>query len=49
MSTRKDKVMVVRMTPEEFLRLKAFAESKDVSMAQILREYIKKLPKVRDG
>ncbi|WP_339374156.1 hypothetical protein [Picosynechococcus sp. PCC 11901] len=26
-------------------RLKAFASSKDVSMAQIIREYIRRLPK----
>ena len=35
------------LTDEEFEKLKAYAASKDVSMAHILREYIKRLPNLK--
>lgn len=41
---KKDKVLLVRMTEEEHTRLANYASSKDVSMAKVLRDYIKRLP-----
>lgn len=46
MSIKKDKILMVRMTQAEYNRLRCFAEHKDTSMAEILRTYVKKLPKV---
>ncbi|NJK48424.1 ribbon-helix-helix protein, CopG family [Candidatus Gracilibacteria bacterium] len=41
----KDEVLKIRLSSEDLERLKAYAKQKDVSMAQVLREYIKRLPK----
>jgi hypothetical protein len=37
--------LLLRLSDEEFERLKDYAESKQVSPAQVLRDYIKRLPK----
>jgi hypothetical protein len=43
-------VFNLRLSDEEFQRLKDYAESKQVSPAEILRDYIKRLPKTKaDG
>ncbi|MBW4486680.1 MAG: ribbon-helix-helix protein, CopG family [Trichocoleus desertorum ATA4-8-CV12] len=44
----KEKRLEIRLNDEDFARLEAYAKGKDVSMAQILREYIKRLPKPVD-
>lgn len=41
----KEKRLQIRLSDEDFARLEAYARQKDVSMAQILRDYIKRLPK----
>jgi hypothetical protein len=40
----KDKVLMVRMTQEEHEKLEAYAKFKDISMAKVVRDYVKKLP-----
>ena len=40
----KEKRMQIRMSDEDYARLEHFARQKDVSMAQVLRDYIKRLP-----
>ena len=39
--------IVVRITPEEKAKIVRFAESKGQSESQIIREYIRRLPSVR--
>jgi predicted DNA-binding protein len=41
----KEKRLQFRLSEEDFARLEAYAKKKDVSMAQVLREYVKHLPK----
>jgi predicted DNA-binding protein len=41
----KEKRLQIRMSEEDYAKLEAYAKQKDVSMAQVLREYIKRLPK----
>jgi hypothetical protein len=41
------KRLEVRLSDEEFMRLKAYAKQKDVSMAKVLRGYIKRLPEAQ--
>jgi predicted DNA-binding protein len=41
----KEKRLEIRLSDDDFARLEAYANHKDVSMAQVLREYIKRLPK----
>jgi hypothetical protein len=43
---QKEKRLEIRMSDDDFARLRAYADCKDISMAQVLREYIKKLPAV---
>jgi hypothetical protein len=38
-------VFKVRLSDEELQKLEAYAESKQVSSAEVLRDYIKRLPK----
>ncbi|NJR60867.1 MAG: DNA-binding protein [Cyanobacteria bacterium CRU_2_1] len=43
-------VFNLRLSDEEFQRLKDYAASKQVSPAEVLRDYIKRLPrKLEDG
>jgi hypothetical protein len=42
-------VFNLRLSDAEFQRLKDYAESKEVSPAEILRDYIKRLPRKTDG
>jgi predicted DNA-binding protein len=44
MTMAKEKRLQIRLSNEDFAKLDAYAKQKDVSMAQILREYIKRLP-----
>ncbi|MBN3869270.1 MULTISPECIES: hypothetical protein [unclassified Nostoc] len=39
------KVYNLRFSDEEWAKLKAYAESKQITPAEILRDYIKRLPK----
>jgi predicted DNA-binding protein len=41
----KEKMLRVRLSDEDFARLEAYAKSKDWAMSQVVREYIKRLPK----
>ncbi|ACK71545.1 CopG domain protein DNA-binding domain protein [Gloeothece citriformis PCC 7424] len=41
----KEKSIRVRLSDKDFERLKKYAAKKDVSMSQIIRDYIKRLPK----
>jgi predicted HicB family RNase H-like nuclease len=44
MTGKKEKTLMVRMTEEEHIRLANYAKAKDVSMAKVLRDYVKRLP-----
>lgn len=46
MASKKDKMLVVRMTEQEWQALKAYAETEDCSMAAVIRKLLKKLPKI---
>ena len=41
------KVYNLRFSDEEWARLKFYAESKQVTPAEILRDYIKRLPNIK--
>ncbi|QYO62423.1 hypothetical protein [Leptolyngbya sp. 7M] len=41
----KEKMLRVRLSNEDFARLEAYAKSKDKALSQVIREYIKRLPK----
>ena len=41
-----EKMLRVRLSDKEFEKLKVYAEGKGWSMALVIREYVKKLPKV---
>ncbi len=43
MASKKDKMLVVRMTTREWEALKAYAETEDCSMAAVVRKLLKKL------
>ena len=43
MAIKKDKMLVVRMTGEEWQRLKTYAEKEERSMAAVIRLLLKKL------
>jgi len=40
----KEKRLQIRLSEAEYNKLEAYASQKDISMAQVLREYIKRLP-----
>jgi predicted DNA binding CopG/RHH family protein len=42
----RDKSIKVRLTEEEFERINLYAESKGFSVSEVIRDYIKRLPKV---
>jgi hypothetical protein len=42
----KDKRLQIRLSEGEYMKLGAYAKRKDVSMAQVIRDYIKRLPSV---
>jgi len=44
MASKKDKMLVVRMTIQEWQALKVYAETEDCSMAAVIRKLLKKLP-----
>jgi predicted DNA-binding protein len=44
----KEKRLQIRLSAEEYTKLAAYANRKDISMAQVLREYIKRLPNPQD-
>ncbi|MGH2414914.1 MAG: DNA-binding protein [Microcystaceae cyanobacterium] len=44
----RSKVYNLRLSEEEWNRLKNYAESKEISPAEVLRDYVKRLPKT-DG
>jgi len=45
MASKKDKMLVVRMTQQEWQTLKAYAETEDCSMAAVVRKLMRQLPK----
>ncbi|XWK88136.1 MAG: ribbon-helix-helix protein, CopG family [Phormidium sp.] len=42
----RDKSIKVRLTEEEFERISVYAKSKGFSVSEVIRDYIKRLPKV---
>lgn len=40
----KEKRLQIRLSEEDYNKLESYAKQKDISMAQVLREYIKRLP-----
>ncbi len=41
----RDKILRVRLSDEEWERLKDYAESKDYTLTEVIRDYIKRLPR----
>lgn len=44
----KDKTLKIRLDSEDYDKLQAYADLKKVSMAHILREYVRRLPNPKD-
>jgi hypothetical protein len=44
----KEKRLQIRLSEADYHKLEAYANQKDISMAQVLRDYIKRLPKAKD-
>lgn len=42
----KEKRLQLRLSDEDYAKLSVYAKRKEVSMAQVIREYIKRLPRV---
>ena len=45
----RNKLLRVRLSEEEFNWLKDYAESKDRQISEVIRDYIKRLPRHTDG
>jgi hypothetical protein len=45
----RDKILRVRLSEEEFNWLRDYAESKDRQISEVVRDYIKRLPRKTDG
>ena len=45
----RDKLLRVRLSEEEFNWLRDYAESKDRQISEVIRDYIKRLPRKTDG
>ncbi len=45
MASKKDKILMVRMTEQEWQALKAYADTEDCSMAAVVRKLVRKLLK----
>ena len=45
----RDKLLRVRLSEEEFNWLRDYAESKDRQISEVIRDYIKRLPRKSDG
>lgn len=45
----KEKRLQIRLAETEYKKLEAYAHLKDISMAQVLRDYIKRLPLPKEG
>jgi predicted DNA-binding protein len=41
----RDKILRVRLSDEEWEKLDAYAKSKDYTLTEVIRDYIKRLPK----
>jgi predicted DNA binding CopG/RHH family protein len=48
MPMSKDKRLQIRLSELDYQRLETYASQKDISMAQVLRDYIKRLPIPKD-
>ncbi|MCU0532866.1 MAG: hypothetical protein MUD14_03090 [Hydrococcus sp. Prado102] len=44
----KEKRLQIRLSEADYNKLEAYANQKDISMAQVLRDYINRLPKAQD-
>jgi predicted DNA binding CopG/RHH family protein len=42
----RDKSIKIRLTEDELERIQAYAESKGFSVSEVIRDYIKRLPKI---
>ncbi|MGK7939842.1 MAG: hypothetical protein AB4062_06770 [Crocosphaera sp.] len=42
----RSKILRVRLSDEEWARLESYAKSKDYTLTEVIRDYIKRLPKV---
>jgi hypothetical protein len=45
----RDKLLRVRLSESEFKRLEEYAESTDRKISEVIRDYIKRLPRKPDG
>ena len=41
----RNKILRVRLSDEEWARLESYAKSKDYTLTEVIRDYIKRLPK----
>lgn len=46
MTVKKNKTLLVRMTPQQWEMLKSYAEAEDCSMAVVVRKLLVSLPEV---
>lgn len=42
----REKILRVRLSDEEWERLKSYASSKEYTLTEVIRDYIKRLPKI---
>ncbi|WP_206817003.1 DUF6290 family protein [Chroococcus sp. FPU101] len=42
----RDKSIKIRLTEEEYERINLYAESKGFSVSEVIRDYIKRLPRI---
>jgi DNA-directed RNA polymerase subunit L len=42
----RDKILRVRLSDEEWKRLEVYAKSKDYTLTEVVRDYIKRLPRI---
>jgi predicted DNA-binding protein len=45
----RDKLLRVRLSEEEYERIKDYAESTNRQISEVIRDYIKRLPRKTDG
>jgi hypothetical protein len=41
----RNKILRVRLSDEEWARLESYAKSKDYTLTEVIRDYVKRLPK----
>lgn len=42
----REKYIKIRLTDDEFEKIKKYAQTKDLSVSEVIRDYIKRLPRI---